>query len=359
MADAPNTSHVSTPALFRLLGHCDATAAALHRFNERSTIQGSITRDPLAWENFVYNELWPEYLPIRDAVVGYEGEGVRNPQRMVTTAERLGREANAELHRLGLISERASVDLAVCWLPRGLLVETAGCLIPNLCHADEETLATEGLNAPIGLTEHRQYFQRQRQLVEEYANWIRRRLLDIIVLPGVSVPEEVYERYRWFAWRCIADGPRVTNEDLLYWLAYSPCHADAEQVASESKNGTERVRVSANEAELLVKNWLRENAIKDPSSVTRDQVVKETGVSSGGVSKSPSWIVFQERRKSLKKPTVREVPLSDRMHARIPTGNRGKAGTVQKDSVLQSLIEEQDEELKMEERRTKRRHEPS
>jgi hypothetical protein len=106
------------------------------------------------------------------------------------------------------------------------------------------------------------------------------------------------------------------------------------------------------EAEILVRDWLSANAKGNPAAITRDAVVAGTGVSGGQVSNTAAWKAFQERRHAERKPSAREVPLTDAMKTVIPSD-------CERPDELAALIEEQEQEKAEQERRHKRRHEPS
>lgn len=119
---------------------------------------------------------------------------------------------------------------------------------------------------------------------------------------------------------------------------------------TESKGG--KPRISSDEAEILVGDWLRANAKDDPARVTRDAVADATGVSKGGVSNTAAWKAFKRRRDAESKPGARDVQMSDKMLAKIPSGCAGP------DDVA-ALVEEQRKDEAENERRHKRRHKPS
>jgi hypothetical protein len=106
------------------------------------------------------------------------------------------------------------------------------------------------------------------------------------------------------------------------------------------------------EAEVLVRDWLEENAKEKPASITRDAVSAGTGVSTGMVSRTAAWKAFRDRRDAGKKPASRDVSLSGAMLTTIP------ADCARPDQVAE-LVEEQNRERAEEERRHRRRHTPS
>jgi hypothetical protein len=50
------------------------------------------------------------------------------------------------------------------------------------------------------------------------------------------------------------------------------------------------------EAEILVREWLVKNAKSCPAGITRDTVAKETGVSTGQVSRTAAWKAFRKKK---------------------------------------------------------------
>jgi hypothetical protein len=65
---------------------------------------------------------------------------------------------------------------------------------------------------------------------------------------------------------------------------------------AEPATTPKRRRVSKAEAEVLVRDWLAENAKGAPESVTRDAVAAGTGVSAGLVSRTAAWQAFAAER---------------------------------------------------------------
>jgi hypothetical protein len=121
---------------------------------------------------------------------------------------------------------------------------------------------------------------------------------------------------------------------------------------AEAPAGRLKPRIPRAEAEVLVRDWLEANAKGNPAGVTRDAVVKGTGVSAGQVSKLAPWKAFLERRAAATRPTAREIPLTDAMQAALPSD-------CETPDVVAELIEEQNAEAAEQERRRKRRHRPS
>jgi hypothetical protein len=104
------------------------------------------------------------------------------------------------------------------------------------------------------------------------------------------------------------------------------------------------------EAEIRVRGWLAANAKDNPAAITRDAVAAGTGVSAGQVSNTAAWKAFRERRDAETKPGAREVHLSDRMLAVVPSD-------CELHPEVTALKAEQDAEEAEQDRRHKRRHE--
>ena len=124
------------------------------------------------------------------------------------------------------------------------------------------------------------------------------------------------------------------------------------------KSGSRAKGIPADEAEILVREWLTANAKADPAGVTRDAIASGTGVSAVAVSNTASWKAFRRRRNADSATAAREVPLTDAMLVNIPA---------EKDTdELNALIEQQAEDDASDGRRTikgggrhERRHGPS
>jgi hypothetical protein len=132
-------------------------------------------------------------------------------------------------------------------------------------------------------------------------------------------------------------------------------------VPAPSPNGTQQGEGEPNnrakgiplaEAEILVAEWLLKHAKDDPLSIKRDAVSAGTGVSTGQVSNTRAWKAFDARRKADAKPRAREVSLTDDMLAVVPSD-------CETPDELAALIEEQRADEAEENRRHKRRHNPS
>jgi hypothetical protein len=112
-------------------------------------------------------------------------------------------------------------------------------------------------------------------------------------------------------------------------------------------------KIPKEEAEVLVRDWLKKNAKDNPMAVTRDQIAKDTGVSAGGVSNTAAWQAFDNARKETTRPAERAIPLSDKMQAVIPSDCPTPPELVE-------LIEEQEADRQADTKhRHKSRHEPS
>jgi len=113
---------------------------------------------------------------------------------------------------------------------------------------------------------------------------------------------------------------------------------------TRTEKGRKQKRIPRDEAEVLVRKWLATHAKDNPDAVTRDQIAAETGVSAGGVSATAAWGAFDEARKERRKPSVRQIPLTDKMQAAIPAD-------CAEPEELAELIREQEAEKAEDERR--------
>ena len=111
-------------------------------------------------------------------------------------------------------------------------------------------------------------------------------------------------------------------------------------------------RVPKEEANVLVREWLAEQAKENPSGITRDGIADAIGVSRGAVSKTPAWKAFSQKRDAETRSGSRELPLTDAMLAVIPAN-------CDVSDELAELVEDQRKEEAEESRRHKRRHGPS
>ena len=102
-------------------------------------------------------------------------------------------------------------------------------------------------------------------------------------------------------------------------------------------------RITAAEAEILVRDWLHRHAARDPFGVSIRQVAAAVGVAVGTVAKTAAWKAFAARRKALRPPTAREVPLSDGMLSVLPDDRQRE---------LEALIAEQAADMRRDRRRS-------
>ena len=130
---------------------------------------------------------------------------------------------------------------------------------------------------------------------------------------------------------------RVAPEGGSAVLVTSPLSTKADTVKKE--------RIPKARAELLVHDWLMNNAKDHPESVTVAMISKATGVSTGQISKLASWKVFHEKRTQQKRSEPRTAQVSDHLLANIPEEVESDSG-----DELQELINQQ----KKDERRDNR-----
>jgi len=159
-------------------------------------------------------------------------------------------------------------------------------------------------------------------------------------------------------WRMTAKGEAWLREvlrrreqlalDQAVDRAMTPTAAQPAEPATTPK----RRRVSKPEAEVLVRDWLAENAKGAPESVTRDAVAAGTGVSAGLVSRTAAWRAFAAERRRRR---GKEVALTDKMLAILPETTR----TPQQEAELLELIRQQRADEAEQAYRHKRRHGPS
>ena len=148
-----------------------------------------------------------------------------------------------------------------------------------------------------------------------------------------------------------AAGAGATSPAPVQALAESATVPTAPAVperAEGGKPGPKKSRTSKDEAEVLVREHLRENAAVNPALITRDGVAAATGVSAGAVSKTAAWIAFKERRDAHKQPTGREVSLPDGMQAVVPDDEARRRAEQEE---LDRLIDEQQADDRRDSRR--------
>ena len=102
-------------------------------------------------------------------------------------------------------------------------------------------------------------------------------------------------------------------------------------------------RISTAEAEVRVRDWLYQYATRDPFGVSIRQVAAAVGVAVGTVAKTAAWRAFEDRRKAMRPPKAREVPLSDGMLSAFPDDRQAE---------LDSLIAEQAADMRRDHRRS-------
>ena len=70
---------------------------------------------------------------------------------------------------------------------------------------------------------------------------------------------------------------------------------------------------------MLVREYLKEHAPKNPTGIRRDEIAKAIGASAGAVSESPAWKAYSLRRDADARAAVREIPLTGAMLAVVPS----------------------------------------
>jgi hypothetical protein len=146
------------------------------------------------------------------------------------------------------------------------------------------------------------------------------------------------------------------SEDAKFLVASVRPHfpmAESGQQPAEPATTPKRRRISKAEAEVLVRDWLAENAKGAPDAVTRDAVAAGTGVSAGLVSRTAAWRAFAAERRRRR---GKEVALTDKMLAIVPA----KARTPEQEAELAELVRQQQaeevEQIVRHSRRHGRRH---
>jgi hypothetical protein len=225
---------------------------------------------------------------------------------------------------------------------------------------------------------HDSAFDRERLLLSHYRP-AREKVLEILARFGQQVPQEIEDSYNlaFHVWT-EPDSP-LSQDDLLDMVRDALPRGDGAAdvkppAATEGSEGTppgplsavsgcgvrgktggpestRRKKVTRAEAEIRVSEWLKEHAKGNPVSITRDAVAEGTGVSTGMVSNTDAWKMFDAERKRRAKTGPREVPLSDKMQAMIPADCPDPAE-------LAALIEGQEKERQQDEkpRRHRLRH---
>jgi hypothetical protein len=113
----------------------------------------------------------------------------------------------------------------------------------------------------------------------------------------------------WEKWPVIRD--IIYELSLGQGMALSPTSpGPAANGSSKSSPHSAKQRVPTEEANIRVRDWLKEHAKADPEKVTIRDVVEGTGVSQGGVHNTPAWRAFQEEREKQKGGEPRTVHLS-------------------------------------------------
>lgn len=144
-------------------------------------------------------------------------------------------------------------------------------------------------------------------------------------------PEPLTPAQRWEAVRRLVASGLLPPERL--WaegLAYQPAAAPAATpsvpdppAAPTAATPKAKPRVTAAEANVLVRDWLARHARANPAAVKRDAIAAAIGVSKGLVSKTAAWKAFAAERKQQTPAAERTVPLKDEMLAVMPDDRTG------------------------------------
>ncbi len=119
-------------------------------------------------------------------------------------------------------------------------------------------------------------------------------------------------------------------------------------------------RIPSEEAEILVRDWLLENAKKNPTAITRDAVAACTGVSAGAVSNTAAWKAFRDRRDAEAKPANRETSLTTAMLAVVSSDCPTPAQLAEINEIFRAgEKEEAEQERRSEQAKKIRRQKPS
>lgn len=153
--------------------------------------------------------------------------------------------------------------------------------------------------------------------------------------------------------------PYTAVEALLAATAMDPVRFAADRAARFAAAGTPTVATvkpsdggprtpwTLTTADVAVRDRLVAHAGRDPGAVTRDGVAAALGMSTGLVSRCPSWKAFPAARA---KHAGRTVVLTDKLLAVIPDADAARADE------LAATIEEQAKEMARDDARRTRRH---
>jgi len=124
----------------------------------------------------------------------------------------------------------------------------------------------------------------------------------------------------------------VTDHVIGQWFLEVP--------DSSAQTPAPRRRIPKDEANILVRDWLIQNAKKDPDCVKIDMIVNATGVSRGQIPNLPSWRAFEDERKKRRGAEPRIVQTSDPMIATIGVEN-DPASQERLDETIDSQMKDQ------------------
>lgn len=174
---------------------------------------------------------------------------------------------------------------------------------------------------------------------------------------GVSLRAALRPLYQLDAGRFSAGMVRV-QELLCELLDMRGWFATGSAAVSAAGNEPATRRVPRAEANERVAAYLMRHGKRDPGAVRVAAVARETGVSSGAVSKCPAWRAFHEKRKVGRGGSGhRTAALTGKVLAMVPDkAAHGPAElALQDDSELTRCIREQARDMEEENRPRKRR----
>lgn len=142
--------------------------------------------------------------------------------------------------------------------------------------------------------------------------------------------------YRNIGWRAILDRVEKLGDYAVDWftlqlrrfeVAPTPTTPSGDDSSTPSTQ-TAKQPVPAAEANILVRQWLREHGVENPDKVTIRAVVQGTGVSLGGVQKTLAWAAFVEERNRRRGGETRVVRLSEPILVNKPDDGEDGPGEV-------------------------------
>ena len=174
---------------------------------------------------------------------------------------------------------------------------------------------------------YRDELMEQERFVARF-NAIRDGLLLLRGQLGETIPDQICKRFRVLADRfdpqqsdLASDIDAIIAEtSIVGALGLEPAMSGPLTLDGNEPNTPRQAVKGIPQAEtnVLVRDWLDENAKINLDKVTRDRIADGTGASKGSVSNSAAWKAFTAERKKRSTSKLREVPLTDEMLAVIP-----------------------------------------